>query len=94
MKKLIENDIVIYGDLFTLGNLNWSVLVRAGGTVSIYGTQQGQSCHAVAIDDCKPMVWASGTAEKLEEQFWLMREAADMALATIQRIKESEVTND
>ena len=90
MTKTTEDGAIIYSNLFKLGNLDWNVLVRAGGTVSIYGTQPGWSANAVTVDDCQPMVWASGTAEKLEAQFWLMREAADMALAAIERVKEAK----
>lgn len=94
MNRTIEDDATIYSNLFTFSGFDWNVLIRASGTVSIYGTQSNWSGNVVTIDDCKPMVWASGTAEKLEAQFWLMREAADAALAAIERVKESEAAND
>lgn len=95
MKKIIEKEsgATIYPDLFTFGNLDWNVLVREGGTVSIYGTKPDWAVNAVAIDDCAPVVWADGTAEELEAKFRLMAEVASTALAAIERVKESEAAN-
>lgn len=89
MTKTIENGATVYSNLFTFGHFDWNVLVRASGTVSIYGTQPDWPVNVVAVDDCAPVVWTHGAAEELESRFQLMAEVANAAMAAIRRVKEA-----
>lgn len=85
MKKEKVDDSIIYSEVLNYGGHWWDVLVREGGSVSIYAKTTGS--HAVVVDDCAPVVWANGTADDLEKRFILMQEAAEHALRAIAQVK-------
>jgi hypothetical protein len=90
---MIEQETDEYGRLYIgvvkLNGRLWDVLQRTGGTVTIYSPIPGG--HAVAIDDCGPVVfWAAGIAEQLEAQFQRMREVSTLALQAIENVKKAQ----
>jgi len=83
-KENVDNSIV-YSDVLSYNGHQWNVLVREGGSVSVYAVIDVG--HAVAVDDCAPVFWADGTANDLEKRFILLQEAAEHALLAMARVK-------
>jgi hypothetical protein len=51
MKKEVVDGSTVYSNLFIdAEGITWNFLIRAGGSVSLYGTQPGEGVHHVVYD--------------------------------------------
>ncbi len=84
--KTIEDGIANYSNLLTTDDgLVWNVLIRAGGSISLYATNTGYMGHGVAWDslDGKP---PSEFAQKIIQQLGEMAEGINALLDAVRQM--------
>jgi hypothetical protein len=70
MKKEIVDGSTVYSDIFTDGEHTWNLLVREGGSISLYATSLGIYAHQViydTLDNLTPNSTAQHVIDRLAE---------------------------
>lgn len=49
-EKEIVDGVTVYSDLYKDGEWTWNLLIRVGGSISLYATKPGLGAHAVVYD--------------------------------------------
>jgi hypothetical protein len=70
MKKEEVDGSTAYRGLYTEDGLTWNIIVRSGGSVSLYATRPGESVHHViydTLDGAPPNATARAVMARLSE---------------------------
>lgn len=81
--KETVDDAVVYSGLYEDGGYTWNLLIRSGGSVSLYATRPGEAVHHVAYDslDAQPPTL---TARRVLIKLADMAEGINALLAAVQ----------